>query len=485
MPRERTLTAVLTPFGADAAGVVPVLHCVGRADGAPVAEAVRALGVGPELEIGRALLGDPLVSGRHARVRAARRPVGAEGGDGPLEISVEDLASKNGTFVDGQRLAGAARLGVGGLLFVGAHAFVLRNLTVADREALGDERSRPLGPVASAAPALARVLFKLRRLARTEAEILLLGETGVGKEVYARALHAASGRAGRFVPINCAALPRELVESELFGYRAGAHSTALQPKRGLLEEADGGTLFLDEVGEMPPEAQSKLLRFLQDRELVPLGQTRPRRLDVRVLAATNRPASGGHVAGLRDDLLARLGAAPLELPPLRDRIEDLGALAAHLLRATAAGARFEVPAFRALCLHRWPLNVRELEKVLQAAAAFAGDRSIALHDLPPALAAGAEARAALAAPEAREGTAATAVVAAPAAAPSAARKPAEPGPSADEIERHLVASRGNVADVARALGRQRAAVWRWIKQYGLDPERHRGAGRGSESEDPD
>src|SRR6185436_20759387 len=191
---------------------------------------------------------------------------------------------------------------------------------------------------------------------------------------------------GKFVAINCAAIPRELVESELFGYRAGAHSTAHSAKAGLIEEAEGGTLFLDEIGEMTPEAQIKILRFLQDRELTPLGATRPRRMDVRIIAATNRTVVGPGKSGLRDDIVARLGAAPIHLPPLRSRIEDLGALVAHFLRGTP-GVTFEQPAFRALCLHAWPLNVRELEKIVSTAAVLsAGAAPIALRDLPDPIA---------------------------------------------------------------------------------------------------
>ena len=149
----------------------------------------------------------------------------------------------------------------------------------------------PLGPVATVSPALAVACDRLRRLAPSESELFIVGETGVGKEVYARAVHDASGRKGRFMAINCAAIPRDLVESELFGYRQGAHSTAHAAKPGLIEEAEGGTLFLDEIGEMTGEAQIKLLRFLQDRELTPLGATRPRRMDVRIVAATNRTSS--------------------------------------------------------------------------------------------------------------------------------------------------------------------------------------------------
>jgi two-component system NtrC family response regulator len=282
-----------------------------------------------------------------------------------------------------------------------------------------------------------------------------VGETGVGKEVYARAVHQASGRRGRFMAINCAAIPRELVESELFGYRAGAHSTAHQAKPGLIEEAEGGTLFLDEIGEMTTEAQTKLLRFLQDRELTPLGSTRPRRMDVRIVAATNRTAAGAArtPGGLRDDIVARLGAAPIHLPPLRDRIEDLGALIAYFLRGTP-GVKFEQPAFRALCLHSWPLNVRELEKIVSTAAVLsAGAQPIALRDLPE--------------PIAR-------AITVPAAA--VARKPSGPSPTPAQLEELLRRYDGNVADVSRELGKHRAAVWRWIKKFGLGPQKFRNKG---------
>jgi transcriptional regulator with PAS, ATPase and Fis domain len=303
--------------------------------------------------------------------------------------------------------------------------------------------------VATGSPALARVCHRIRRLAAVGSELFLAGETGVGKEVYARAAHAASGRSGRFVAINCAALPRELVESELFGYRAGAHSTAQTAKPGLIEEAEGGTLFLDEIGEMGSEAQAKVLRFLQDKELTPLGATRPRRVDVRVIAATNRPVAAGVDSGVRDDLLARLGASPLRLPPLRERMEDLGALLGHFSAGQAAA--LELAAFRAMALYRWPLNVRELEKVLAAAWALTeGKRPVAPRDLAEALTA----------PGAVTG-------------PPQRRKSPEPAPTAEELEALLARHAGDVADVAREMGRQRAAVWRWIKQFGLKPERYR------------
>jgi two-component system NtrC family response regulator len=263
--------------------------------------------------------------------------------------------------------------------------------------------------------------------------------------------------------INCAAIPRELVESELFGYRQGAHSTAHSAKPGLIEEAEGGTLFLDEIGEMTGEAQIKLLRFLQDRELTPLGATRPRRMDVRIIAATNRTQGlTGSIrgpGGLRDDIIARLGAAPIHLPPLRNRVEDLGALVAHFLRATP-DVTFEQPAFRALCLHTWPLNVRELEKIVSTAAVLsAGAKPISLRDLPEPIA--------------------RAIETAPA---TGARRASGPSPTPAQLEELLRRYDGNVADVSRELGKHRAAVWRWIKKFGIGPQKFR---KGQDDSDDD
>ncbi len=452
---ERTLTAMLSPFSDGDAAAVPVLLAAGRGDRItpddrrpiPVNSGlVIGRGAAAAADPGRLVLDDPLVSTDHARLSA--------GGDG---YEILDYGSKNGTFVDGRRVHGTTRIGDGARVFVGHHVFVFRLVSAVEMEAIDEERGRPLGPVATASPPLAVMCHKLRRLAATQGELLLVGETGVGKEVYSRAVHDASGRKGRFVAINCAALPRELVESEIFGYRPGAHSTAHSGKSGLIEEADGGTLFLDEIGEMAPELQTKLLRFLQDKELIPLGSTRPRRIDVRVIASTNRPVAAGGGVGVRDDLLGRLGAAPILLAPLRDRIEDLGALAAHFLGARDRTPAFDLPAFRALFLHRWPLNVRELEKVLAAAVALAGKtRPVALRDLPKTVLAPAPAEPVSAAPAATS------------------RKPPAPGPTPEELERLLQQFGGNVADVSRALGRQRAAVWRWIKQYGLSTGKHRG-----------
>src|SRR6185369_8288267 len=210
---------------------------------------------------------DPLVSSQHGVI--------TKEGDA---YKFSDLGSRNGTAVDGQLVKDPVKLRDGAVIFLGTQVAVFRTVTEVEMAAIQADISAPLGPVATSSPMGASVCQVLRKLAPSDCEILLTGETGVGKEVYAKAVHNLSGRSGRFVAINCAALPRELVESELFGYVKGAHSQARESKRGLFEEAEGGTLFLDEVGEMPADLQTKLLRFLQDRLLAPLGATRARRL---------------------------------------------------------------------------------------------------------------------------------------------------------------------------------------------------------------
>jgi DNA-binding NtrC family response regulator len=425
----------------------PVLVLVGGVEGMTPDDPV--LRIEPSLLIGRGVNAsegpcwrpdDRLVSTRHALLTGL--PGGAE---------LEDLGSRNGTILNGMRVGGRTRLNDGDLLFLGGQAAVFRLLTDGQLEAIAEERGRPLGPVATTSPVLASICQRLRRLAGSTAEVLLTGETGVGKEVYARAIHNASGRNGRFLAIDCASLPRELVESELFGFARGAHSQATRSKPGLLEQAQGGTVLLDEVGEMPSEAQAKLLRFLQTKTCTPLGATSPITLDVRVLAATNRSVDRGDGLGLRSDLAARLGAQPAALPPLRRRVEDLLRLARHL----SPGVSLKLGALRALCLHPWPGNVRELQKVMSEAQLLGGHASVGLEHLPSNLT--------------------TPPPDAPLVVPpsgSRRRSPRE-APSRDVLEELLNRHQGNVAEVARALDRKWAVVWRFIVRSGIDMERYR------------
>jgi DNA-binding NtrC family response regulator len=229
-------------------------------------------------------------------------------------------------------------------------------------------------------PALARVREQIAQVASTDSTVLIEGETGTGKELVARAIHDASARRDRpLVKLNCAALPRELVESELFGHEKGAFTGALQQRRGRFELADGGTLFLDEVGELPLEAQAKLLRVLQEGEFERVGGARSLRVDVRLVAATNRNLHAEVQAGrFRADLFYRLDVFPIHLPPLRERRGDIAALVQHF--AAQAARRLGrpltgiAPGFIAQAAgHDWPGNVRELQNAVERALIVAGD----------------------------------------------------------------------------------------------------------------
>jgi two-component system response regulator AtoC len=234
------------------------------------------------------------------------------------------------------------------------------------------------------------VLRQVRKIAPQKISVLLQGESGTGKELVARALHELSPRASLpFVAVNCGAIPAELIESELFGHVRGAFTDAIRAKKGLVVEADGGTLFLDEVGELPLALQPKLLRFLQEQEVRPVGDVRARQVDVRVVAATSRDLGRDVVEGrFREDLLYRLDVVRVRLPALRERREDVPALAAHFLaryarlRPDLQGLALGEDAEAALLAHRWPGNVRELEHALERAVVLADGPLIHEQDLP-------------------------------------------------------------------------------------------------------
>jgi transcriptional regulator with PAS, ATPase and Fis domain len=285
--------------------------------------------------------------------------------------------------------------------------------------------------------------------------VLLLGETGTGKEVLARALHDVSGRAGELVALNCGALPANLLESTLFGCRKGAFSGAAEDRPGLVRAAHRGTLFLDEIGELSPAGQVALLRVLEVGEVLPLGETRPVAVDVRIVAATLRDlrlaAAGGN---FRDDLLARLTGHVVETLPLRARREDLGLLLARLVSSGRlrwpAGVALSRAAAQLLFAHRWPHNVRELVHVFDAALVIGPERG----ELPV---------------HAFEGALAAAPVV-PAAPPS----PASGEPDEETRLRALLAEhRGNLSAVARALATSRTQVTRLLERYTIDPAGYR------------
>ena len=386
---------------------------------------------------------DPTMSGEHARLTIAADGSGAV---------LEDLGSRNGTRMLG-RAAPRAVLRDGDWFVVGRSAFLLRRVEAA----VLAEPFQPAGmgrpQLATFVPGLAQTFQTAVDLARSRVPILLLGETGTGKDVLAQHIHELSGRAGRLVAVNCAALPQTLVESELFGYRRGAFSDAREDRAGLIRSADRGTLLLDEVGDLPLASQAKLLRVLQDGQVLALGSASAVQVDLRVLAATQQNLEQLVRDGrFRADLLGRLAGFTIVVPPLRERPEDLGLLIAALLVRHAGDEaarefRFTADACCALLERRWPLNVRELERVLQAAIELARDRrEIGVEHL------GTE----------------------PRLAATVAPSSDAPADLEAELRRLLRLRAGNVSAVARDMGKARMQIHRWMAQFGIRAEDFRG-----------
>lgn len=231
------------------------------------------------------------------------------------------------------------------------------------------------------------------RVAQSDSTVLLLGESGTGKELLAKAIHLhGARRRGPFVPVNCAAIPEALIESELFGHRRGAFTGAVSDAQGKVEAADGGTLFLDEIGDLPLVMQAKILRLLQEREIDRLGDPKPRRVDIRVIAATNRDLQKMVADGaFREDLYYRLAVVPVRVPPLRERTDDIPLLVEHFLAKHAGRLgrtpvpSVDKPVYAALNQYLWPGNVRELENVVERALVLDRDGAIGLDDLPESL----------------------------------------------------------------------------------------------------
>lgn len=235
-------------------------------------------------------------------------------------------------------------------------------------------------------PNMLQLLQRVAKVAATQVSVLISGESGTGKEVIAKALHRGSERGDApFVAVNCAAIPKDLIESELFGHLRGSFTGALKDRKGKFSLADGGTLFLDEIGELPIDLQPKLLRALQEQEIEPVGGL-PERVDVRVIAATNRDLEEAMLSGVfREDLYYRLAVVPMELPPLRERKEDIPLLLDHFLRKHQAGVgvRFSPEVIAHLQNYDWPGNVRELENVVEQMLILRHGDSLELSDLPP------------------------------------------------------------------------------------------------------
>jgi transcriptional regulator with GAF, ATPase, and Fis domain len=263
------------------------------------------------------------------------------------------------------------------LAVVAGLALEVASLRGGERTAAAPSDVAPELPgLVAASPAMRRLLADVARLAASRATVVITGESGAGKEVVARALHDLSPRKERaYVAFNCAAVPHDLFEGQLFGYRKGAFTGAVSDHAGVIRAADGGTLFLDEIGELPLDIQPKLLRFLDSGEVLPLGATRAITVDARVIAATNRDLAAEVARGrFREDLFYRLHVVPLVVPPLRDRKDDIVPLARHFARQLAPDGRapaFAPDALAALRAHAWPGNARELKNVIARAMAYA------------------------------------------------------------------------------------------------------------------
>jgi transcriptional regulator with PAS, ATPase and Fis domain len=308
------------------------------------------------------------------------------------------------------------------------------------------------GLIAAATPML-RIIRLVESLQHSEATVLVGGESGTGKEVLARAIHAHSPRRdGPFVVINCAAIPAELLESELFGHVRGAFTGAVRDRVGPFELADQGTLFLDEIGEMPQSLQAKLLRVLQDGTYERVGEGVMRRTRARIIAATNVDLRQAVDDGrFRKDLYYRLRVVPIEIPPLRDRREDIEPLARHLLARVNArsgrAVRLTPGAMRALLRYDWPGNVRELQNALEFAVAVSAGQSLQPEDLP-----------------------AEVTVARQALAPGRAPEPLPdlvPSPERERLVDVLECHRWNRVAAAAALGMSRSTLWRRMRELGL------------------
>lgn len=385
---------------------------------------------------------------------------------------MEDQGSRNGVLVNGARVK-QAELHDGDVLELGRTFWVFRAAQPAGAPPL------LAGPdTVTLLPRLEAQYAQLAAVARESVPVMVLGESGVGKELAARLVHQLTGRRGPFVPVNCGGMPAALVAAQLFGHQKGAFTGASESREGYLRAAHGGTLFLDEVGELPLEAQPMLLRVLQEREVTPVGATRALPLDVQLVTATHRDLRAAARRGqFRADLLARLSGFTLVLPPLRERKEDLGLIVGRLLaRLGAADCAFSLEAGHELFARRWAMNVRELEKALQVGAALAGAaRLIEASHLPPPLESGGSGDSGDSGDSADSGDGPRPAqpVTLRRAAPAGPPRPRSPERDDEalraELVRSLEATRGNVSAVAREMGKARMQIQRWLKRFGLDP----------------
>ncbi|HEV7555993.1 MAG TPA: sigma 54-interacting transcriptional regulator [Kofleriaceae bacterium] len=377
------------------------------------------------------------ISRQHVRLNRA---------EGGWELS--DLGSKNGTAVNGDPITKASLVD-GDLIEMGSVMLLYRDETTRSADTgdldLSGSSDQPLFRTASVE--VERRLRDVAKIAPSLVPALIRGETGTGKELTARAMHALSGRRGPFVPVNCGSLPRSLIESELFGSKRGAFSGSQTDREGLVRHADNGTLFLDEIAELPEESQVALLRVLQEGEVRPVGSTELIRVDVRIVAATHQDLESRIADGrFRQDLYARLIGYVVTLLPLRERREDIGTFIATFLDPTAK-VTLQRQAARALFLYPYPLNIRELEQALRTACTLTDDGEIRIEHLPEAIR------------NYRR--------------PTGDLRPEDQAARARLVEL-LREHRGNVSAVGRAMGKAPIQIRRWCKRFEIKIASFRG-----------
>jgi transcriptional regulator with PAS, ATPase and Fis domain len=392
---------------------------------------VTAIGRDPDVS---AHLPDPSVSRRHAEIRWT---VGAP----PM---LRDLESRNGVYLNGRRIT-QAPMKANDVIRLGDWVGVL-TVDAADAPWTFEQ----LIPGYWAGPALASSLAPARLAARSDLPIVIQGETGTGKEGAARAVHTWAGRGGPFLALNCATVPEQIADAELFGYRKGAFTDADRAHAGLLRAADGGTLFLDEVVDLPATVQPKLLRAIEQKEIIPIGESRPVKVDVRLVIATQGPLRQAvEDKRFRGDLYARLDGLVVVLPPLRERVAEIPALFTKLLEGCTGAAtppRLHAKLVESLCVHDWPFNVRELANLAR--------RVVALHP-------GAETLPAVAVGEPATPPAATAE---PDVVAEKANVQRQPEPDREAVLAALRDKRGNVRQAAAALHISRTRLYRLMEK---------------------
>jgi transcriptional regulator with GAF, ATPase, and Fis domain len=374
---------------------------------------------------------------------------------------VRDLGSRNGVIVNGRKVQQVelepldeVRIGDAIFKFVDDGAAEYARFRIDGALPAGQTRRAQQPSALAGGYQIDAIVAEIERVAPTPLSVIVRGPSGTGKEVIASELHRLSGRRGRLAAVNCTALPQNLIESELFGYKRGAFSGADRDKPGLIRHADGGTLLLDEIGDMPPEAQAKLLRVLQAKEVLPLGATTPEPVDVRVVAATHRDLERLQREGkFREDLFARLNEYAVELPALHERKEDVYLLTRTFLERHGGSDKQPSFAFMTgLLNYDFPYNVRELEACIKRALALADSRSLEPEVLPEAV---QEAMTDYGSSEGRRSQ----------APPD---EDAQGAPDEASLRELLTRHQGNVAAVGRELGKARMQIHRWTKRYGID-----------------